>query len=308
MTSYNRVNGRWCSEDRDLLEGVLRGDLGFEGLVMTDWFAVGSTLDSARAGLDLQMPGPDRFFGEVLAKAVADGDLEPEVLDGIARRWLSLIDKLDAWEDEPGLERAVDLPEHRAVAHRAGLGGTVLLSNNGVLPLPATGTVALIGPLAARAHVMGGGSAQLRAHRSPSLYDVLAPQLGDRLTFERGCDIDKTIRPLAVAGTSPGAVRQPRLVRSGAHDLHRVGPEDAVVRRPRAGAGRRRLLLPGHDEVPGAGLRLPPVHPRAGWQGSAAHRWSSHPRRGHGSTADGPGVLRPGQSGDHGVGRPRGRL
>jgi beta-glucosidase len=201
MTSYNRLNGLWCSEDRALLEDVLRGDLGFDGVVMTDWFAVGSTLDSARAGLDVQMPGPDRFYGEPLAKAVADGDLEPEVLDAIARRWLQLIDRLDAWQDRPVVERAVDLPEHREVARRTAAAATVLLTNDGVLPLTPGGTLALVGPLAARAHLMGGGSAQLRPHRSPSLLEVLAPQLGDRLSYSRGCDIDKTVRPLVAPGT-----------------------------------------------------------------------------------------------------------
>lgn len=201
MTSYNRVNGRWCSEDRELLEDVLRGDFGFGGVVMTDWFAVGSTVDSARAGLDLQMPGPARFFGPALAQAVDDGSLPPEVLDRMAARWLMLIDRLDAWDDVPLLERSVELPEHREIAYRACVAGTVLLSNDGILPLQEPATLALVGPLAARAHLMGGGSAQLRAHRSPSLYDVLRPKLGDRLSFERGCDIDMTIRPLAVGGT-----------------------------------------------------------------------------------------------------------
>jgi beta-glucosidase len=201
MTSYNRVNGKWCSEDRELLQDVLRGDLGFDGLVMTDWFAVGSTVDSARAGLDLQMPGPDRFYGAPLAKAVADGRLEADVLDGIAYRWLQLIDRLGAWNDQPVREVAVELPVHREIAHRAAVAGTVLLRNNGVLPLAEPESIALIGPLAARAHIMGGGSAQLRPHRSPSLYEVLSPQLGDRLVHERGCDIDKTVRPLIAPGT-----------------------------------------------------------------------------------------------------------
>ena len=200
MTSYNRVNGRWCSEDRTLLRDVLRDDFGFDGLIMTDWFAVGSTLDSARAGLDLQMPGPDRFYGAPLAKAVADGELEEAALDAIARRWLQLIDRLDAWDDQPTVERAIDLPEHREIARRAAVAGTVLLRNDGLLPLAESSSVALIGPLAARAHIMGGGSAQLRPHRSPSLHDVLAPQLGDRLVLERGCDIDKTVRPLVAPG------------------------------------------------------------------------------------------------------------
>jgi beta-glucosidase len=201
MTSYNRVNGLWCSEDRELLEDVLRGDLGFDGVVMTDWFAVGSTVDSANAGLDLQMPGPDRFYGEALAKAVADGDLDESVLDTIARRWLQLIDRLGAWDDRVVGERAVDRPAHREVARRAAAAGTVLLKNDGTLPLAAGGTVALVGPLAARAHIMGGGSAQLRPHRSPSLHEVLAPQLGDRLRHARGCDIDTTVRPMIAPGT-----------------------------------------------------------------------------------------------------------
>ena len=201
MTSYNRVNGTWCSEDRALLTQWLREELGFDGIVMTDWFAVGSTVESANAGLDLQMPGPDRFFGAPLAKAVADGDLAPEVLDAIAGRWLRLIDRLGAWDDQPAQEQAVDLPQHRAVAHRAAAAGTVLLKNDGTLPLTGHATVALVGPLADRAHIMGGGSAQLRPHRSPSLLEVLAPQLGDRLRHERGVVIDKAVRPMVAPGT-----------------------------------------------------------------------------------------------------------
>jgi beta-glucosidase len=200
MTAYNRVNGQWCSEDRELLQDVLRADFGFDGVVMTDWFAVGSTVESAVAGLDLQMPGPDRFFGAPLAQAVADGKLDADVLDTMARRWLHLIDRLGAWDDQPQAEQSVELPAHREVARRAAAAGTVLLRNDGTLPLQGTERVALIGPLAARAHIMGGGSAQLRPHRAPSLHEVLAPQLGDRLAFERGCDIDKTVRPLAVPG------------------------------------------------------------------------------------------------------------
>lgn len=199
MTSYNRVNGRWCSEDPDLLR-IVREEWGFDGVVMTDWFAVGSTVASAQAGLDLQMPGPDRFFGAPLAEAVERGDVAPEVLDAVARRWLTLVDRLGAWDDAPQQEQAVELPEHREVARRAAAAGTVLLRNDGLLPLSGKETIALVGPLAARAHLMGGGSAQLRPHRAPSLHEALVAELGDRVVLERGCDIDKTVRPLAVPG------------------------------------------------------------------------------------------------------------
>lgn len=196
MTSYNRVNGRWVSEDPELLR-VLREDLGFTGVVMTDWFAVGSTVGSALAGLDLQMPGPARFFGAPLADAVRRGDVPEAVLDGIARRWLQLVDRLEAWADQPAPERAVDLPEHRAVARRAAAESTVLLRNDGLLPLSGKGSVALIGPNAERAHIMGGGSAQLRAHDTRTLAEVLGERCAS-LTVEPGCVIDRTVRPLAV--------------------------------------------------------------------------------------------------------------
>ncbi|MCW2671749.1 MAG: bglB [Frankiales bacterium] len=197
MTSYNRVNGRWCSEDADLLH-LLRDDLGFDGVVMTDWFAVGSTVGSAAAGLDLQMPGPARFYGPPLADAVRAGALPEASLDAIVRRWLTLVDRLDAWGDVPAPERAVDLPEHRAVARRACAESIVLLRNDGLLPLSGKGSVALIGPNAARAHIMGGGSAQLRPHYARSLAEVLVERAAE-VVVEPGCLIDKTVRPIAIA-------------------------------------------------------------------------------------------------------------
>ena len=196
MTSYNRLNGTWCAEDAALLEGIVRRELGFDGVFMTDWFAVGSTVASAKAGLDLQMPGPSRFYGAPLAAAVRDGAVDEATLDDIARRWLTLIERVGAWQDEPAPERAVELPAHRALARRAASEATVLLKNDGLLPLSASQTVALIGPNADRAHVMGGGSAQLRAHRVVTLLEVLSERRPGGVTFERGCDIDKTVRAL----------------------------------------------------------------------------------------------------------------
>jgi beta-glucosidase len=94
MTSYNRVNGAYCSEDPALLTGILRGEWGFDGFVVSDWYASGSTAGSLHAGLDLEMPGPGRFFGEKLAAAVESGRVGEGELDARARRLLGVFDAL----------------------------------------------------------------------------------------------------------------------------------------------------------------------------------------------------------------------
>jgi len=86
MTSYNRFNGSYCAEDERLLTRILREEWGFGGFVVSDWYAAGSTNGSAVAGLDLEMPGPGRFFGERLAAAVASGAVGEERLDAQAGR------------------------------------------------------------------------------------------------------------------------------------------------------------------------------------------------------------------------------
>ncbi len=199
MTGYNRLNGRFHTENPDLLTTILRDEWGFAGIVMTDWFGFIDTVTSPPAGVDLEMPGPARAYGDHLIEAVRSGQVSEEHLDAIVRRWLTVIDRLGAWNDVPGPEQSIDLPEDRILARRVAAESNVLLSNNGILPLgsPTDLRVALIGPMAATAHMMGGGSAQLVPHYRTSLRDVLAERLGDRLVYEPGCRIDKTTRELS---------------------------------------------------------------------------------------------------------------
>ena len=207
MTSYNRVNGRWCTEQPGLLAGILRGQWGFDGFVVTDWFGVTGTTASAEAGVDLEMPGPGRAFGPALAAAVRAGDVDETLVDAQVTRLLGVFDRLGALDDRgPGDEAALDLPEHRAVARKAATESMVLLANDGLLPLDRTGlrTVALVGPNADRAQIMGGGSASLRAHYLVTPLDALRSALGDGVTVvhERGCDNRKSTPTLGGTGTS----------------------------------------------------------------------------------------------------------
>jgi beta-glucosidase len=204
MTAYNRLNGRYCTEDEALLAGIVRGEWGFQGFVVSDWFAVASTTDSPRAGLDLEMPGPARAYGPELAAAVRAGEVDEALLDAQVRRLLGALDATGALDDPPeGVpERSVDRPEHRALAREAAAEAMVLLANRGALPLDPerVRTVAVIGPNAGRAQIMGGGSAKLRPHRVQTPLQALRERLGDgvEVRHERGCETDRTVPPLAL--------------------------------------------------------------------------------------------------------------
>ncbi len=210
MTSYNRMNGVYCAENRELLQDILRDEWGFEGFVVTDWFAGFTTEGAAHAGLDLEMPAPPRGYGKFLAEAVKEGRVDEADLDRAVRTLLSTFERLGALDDEPQAPMAIDLPEHRQLARRAAVSSMVLLRNEKVndqplLPLNTAGlkTVAVIGPNAERTRIMGGGSAEVMPHHRTAIIDVLRERLGAKVAVrhEAGGNIDKTtptIDPLMV--------------------------------------------------------------------------------------------------------------
>ena len=199
MTAYNKVNGVWCGEQPDLIDRVLRGKWGSDALVMSDWFGTHSTRDAAVAGLDLEMPGPSAWLGPSLASAVRDGVVEEAVVDEKVRRLLGLMERVgilgapassaEAEEDDPG---------RRSVAREVAAAGTVLLVNDGLLPLDigAVSSVAVIGPNAAQL-AMGGGSSEVTPYRRRSLAAALAERMpGVDVRHEVGCRIDQGLPPI----------------------------------------------------------------------------------------------------------------
>jgi beta-glucosidase len=189
MSSYNRLNGTFTSEHNWLLNTVLRQEWGFDGVVMSDWFGSHSTEASVNAGLDLEMPGPPRDRGDKLIAAVEDGRVSAATVRQRALNILRLMERTGALHDRrPHREQAHDWPEHRELIRRAGAEGMVLLKNEGVLPLARDlGKIAVIGPNAKTAQIMGGGSAQLNAHYRISPYQGLVEAMGkDRLLYAPG--------------------------------------------------------------------------------------------------------------------------
>jgi beta-glucosidase len=190
MSSYNKLNGSYTAENHWLLTTVLREDWGYDGIVMSDWFGSRSTAPTLNAGLDLEMPGPTRDRGEKAVAAVGTGEVSADTIRTRALNILRWMDRTGALRDQtPFVEKADNRPEHRALIRRAGAAGTVLLKNDGLLPLSGTsGRIAVIGPNAKVAQIMGGGSAQLNPHYSISPWEALLARLGpDALTYAPGC-------------------------------------------------------------------------------------------------------------------------
>jgi beta-glucosidase len=209
MTAYNRVNGTYCGEQPDLIGRILRDEWGFDGLVMSDWFGTHSTVPAALAGLDLEMPGPPAWLGPTLAEAVRSGDVPESVLDEKVVHVLRLMARVGILAGDPAAgtaEKEENDPTRRGLAGRVVTEGTVLLRNDGVLPLdPSTiARVAVIGPNADHLEA-GGGSSEVTPHRRRHLFAAIADRLpGATVVHEVGCRIDRGLPTLDIALTTAG--------------------------------------------------------------------------------------------------------
>ena len=167
MCSYNLVNGTYASEHPELLTTILREEWGFDGLVMSDWGAVSDRVAGIAAGLDLEMPGSKGASDAEVVAAVRSGRLDEHAVDVCAERVVELLrrGRVD------GAEHPSDRDAHHAVARRAAAAGSVLLRNEGVLPLQTEGRIAVIGAFAEHPRYQGAGSSQVTPTR---LDDALA--------------------------------------------------------------------------------------------------------------------------------------
>ncbi|WP_371614465.1 glycoside hydrolase family 3 C-terminal domain-containing protein [Streptomyces sp. NBC_00454] len=207
MSAYNKVNGTTMSES-SLLADPLEGEWGFDGVVVSDWGGVRSTVASAVAAQDLAMPGPGGPWGEALLEALRAGRVPAEALERKVRRLLRLAGRVGALGD---LSAAYGLPEPaepaesvrsaepaepakatapalagiriRQELRAAAAASFVLLENRGVLPLDpeALHSVAVIGMHADEPRVQGGGSSEVFPQRVVSPLDGLREALPPRV-------------------------------------------------------------------------------------------------------------------------------
>ncbi|MFF2486434.1 glycoside hydrolase family 3 C-terminal domain-containing protein [Microbacterium sp. NPDC058062] len=197
MSAYNAVDGVTMTEN-DLLETPLNSEWGFDGVVISDWTAVRS-LGSVPAAQDLAMPGPAPAWAD-LVDAIRDGRVDEADLDRKVLRLLLLAERVGALGDATPIEPApLDGP---AFARDAAIEGTVLLRNEGVLPLDAAslGRVAVIGQNAREARTQGGGSATVIPESVVSpLEAIRAAVPAAEVNFEIGAVVQEGVAEIPLA-------------------------------------------------------------------------------------------------------------
>jgi beta-glucosidase len=167
MCAYSLVNGTFNCQNNHLLNDVLKGDMGFKGFVIPDWYATQSSVASALAGLDQEQPGGYFFDGiwasESLAQALSNGDMPVSRLDNMVHRILRGMYAAGVF-DHPVTIQPINATADAAIAQEIEEQGAVLLKNaGGQLPLnpSAVQSIAVIGSHADVGVLSGGGSAQV---------------------------------------------------------------------------------------------------------------------------------------------------
>jgi beta-glucosidase len=223
MSAYNRINGAWAAENPYLLRETLKERWGFRGFVVSDWVSTHSAIESANAGLDLEMPGaegraqllslgsgelrefatasgepadPHGYFNRRhLVPAAESGAVKPEVIDDMARRLLRAMAANGLFERGRPAQHVA--PDSVALNREAAAAGMVLLRNErDVLPLAAPASIAVIGPNADVARTGAGGSSGVVAGHRVSPLDGIRARAGAaaRVTHAIGCYMENDRR------------------------------------------------------------------------------------------------------------------
>jgi len=200
MAAYNKVNGQFMTENKRLIQGVLKNEWGFDGVVVSDWGALHATETAASAGLDLEMPGPASQYGSKLIDAVKRGDLNEDELNDNVRRMLRLILKAQSDGDGSGVisRGAVNTLEHQRLSQTVAEEAITLLKNRGnLLPIDTDNisSIAVIGPNADAAIMQGGGSSQVVPFQQITPLEALRAQLGSDVEVHYAQGVDNEPEP-----------------------------------------------------------------------------------------------------------------
>jgi len=210
MAAYNKFRGDWCSENEYLDRKILRKELGFKGVLMTDWSAAHSTVKAALAGLDLEM-GTDKkdynewYFANPLIDAVQAGKLPVSVVDEKVANVLRVMMRTKMLDEGSREKGKINTPEHQRAAYNDAAEAAVLLQNKGnILPLNFNKlrSIAIIGDNATRKHCGGGLSSEIKTLYEITPLEAIQNKFGAtvKINFAQGYEKQSTFKEGSSAG------------------------------------------------------------------------------------------------------------
>jgi len=205
MSAYNRVNGTYASENRYLLNDVLKEDWGFDGVVISDWGAVKSTKKTAEAGMDLEMPN-GKYLGEKLLTMIKNGEIKESILDDKIRRILRMMFRIGLFDETADAYGGyINSEDKKALALETAQKSIILLKNkNDFLPLKKNKIkkIAMLGPNAAAARLGGDGSGHSKAINPISPLDGIKELTGDNIEINYAFGVKQKRKDLPIAPAS----------------------------------------------------------------------------------------------------------
>ncbi len=205
MASYNKINGEYGCENKELLTTILRDEWGFKGLVVSDWGGVNERVKGLQAGLDLEMPSSHSYNDNEVLQAVNNQTLDIKVVDKTVLRLLELINLVK--DSKP-----VDFNQNHnhQVAYEVAKESFVLLKNDGILPLSVKDDFIVVGDLASKPHIQGLGSSKVH----PFVVNTPLSELQQKkkeLAFYSGYSANE-VDNIALRGQAIAAVRNAKIV------------------------------------------------------------------------------------------------
>ncbi|MBR2237737.1 MAG: glycoside hydrolase family 3 C-terminal domain-containing protein [Prevotella sp.] len=182
MAAYNKVNGRWCSENEPLLTTILRKQWGFPGMVISDWGGVHSTVDAVTAGMNVEMPG-SRFMGQALLDSVKAGKVSETVINQRVREILRVRLTVRPIARDVANTKPVGNAEEMTTALEVARRSIVLLKNEKLLPIDTKKVkrIAVIGENAVTKMALGGVGAGVKTRCEITPLEGLQTILGNQV-------------------------------------------------------------------------------------------------------------------------------
>lgn len=207
MTSYNKLNGEWTGESRNVIDTLIRRDLGFKGAVVSDWRSVYDHEKVVKSGQNSIMPGSREIRNDI-AGLVSSGKLTEKDIDSMIRPLLATCHAFGLYDREKYIPKLLSkFPDHERISMRTAEEGTVLLKNNGILPLenPNGKKILVTGNYLDKDFNWVHASADVKGYDQISWRQALQKEFGDNLIFTAK-PTDKEIKDADIVIVSTGTV------------------------------------------------------------------------------------------------------